>query len=142
MRQATLWLTAAIMSAASAAGAQTAAPPLGAALAGNTVAAVMFLPHEDKVDRVMFQAFLRPDGSELVRRWDPSHDAYTAPADGRWTVSGDTLCLQFPGLDGDPNICIETHLYGPRIAGNTAGTGRFAMLDGNVEPGNSIAAQH
>jgi hypothetical protein len=114
---------------------------LNGALAGNTVSAVMFLPHEDQVQRVMFQAFLRPDGSELVRRWDPAHDAYTAPANAHWTLTGDTLCLVFPGLGGDPNICIETHVWGPRISGNTAGSGRFAMVNGDIEPGNSIAKE-
>ena len=117
--------------------------PLATRLPGNTVSAVLFLPHEgqtgEALDRVMFQAYLRPDGSALMRRWDGAHDAYTAPADGRWSISGDTLCLAFPDLAG-PEICIETHVWGPRIAGNTAGSGRFALLDGNIEPGNSLVA--
>ncbi len=119
------------------------ADQLSARLPGNTVSAVMFLPHEGQVgealDRVMFQAYLRPDGSALMRRWDSAHDAYTEPANGRWRITGDTLCLAFPDLPG-PEICVETHVWGPRIAGNTAGPGRFALLDGNVEPGNSLAA--
>ncbi len=120
------------------------ASPLTARLPGNTVSAVLFLPHEgstgEALDRVMFQAYLRPDGSALMRRWDGGHDAYTAPADGRWSISGDTLCLSFPDFAG-PEICVETHVWGPRIAGNTAGPGRFALLDGNIEPGNSLVAQ-
>jgi len=120
------------------------AAPLTARLPGNTVSAVLFLPSEgpngETLDRVMFQAYLRPDGSALMRRWDGAHDAYTAPANGRWRVTGDILCLAFPDLAG-PEICVETHVWGPRIAGNTAGPGRFALLDGNIEPGNSLVAQ-
>jgi len=116
---------------------------LSARLPGNTVSAILFLPHEgaagEVLDRVMFQAYLRTDGSALMRRWDGAHDAYTAPADGHWRVTGDTLCLAFPDMPG-PEICIETHVWGPRIAGNTAGPGRFALLDGNIEPGNSLVA--
>ncbi|MGH7091077.1 MAG: hypothetical protein ACREFQ_19440, partial [Stellaceae bacterium] len=94
-------------------------------------------------DRVVFQAYLAPGGSELVRRWDPSRDRYTVPADAHWTLSGATLCMDFPGLagGGDPNICIETHVWGPRISGNTSGAGRFALLNGDIEPGNSIARE-
>jgi hypothetical protein len=131
--------------AAAPARAQAAAPTLGAALAGNTLAAVMFLPQEaqrgERLDRVVFQAFLRPDGSALIRRWDTARDAYTVPAEGHWRVSARTLCMDFPGLaDGDPNICIDVHVWGPKIAGNTSGPGRFAMLDGDIEPGNSLIA--
>jgi hypothetical protein len=110
-------------------------------LPGNTVSAVLFLPHQgqtgEALDRVMFQAYLQPGGSALMRRWDGSLDAYTAAAEGSWRVSGDTLCLSFPDMAG-PEICVETHVWGPRIAGNTAGPGRFALLDGNIEPGNSL----
>jgi hypothetical protein len=112
-------------------------------LPGNTVSAVLFLPHEgqtgEALDRVMFQAYLRPGGGALMRRWDGSRDAYTEAAEGTWRVSGDTLCLSFPDMAG-PEICVETHVWGPRIAGNTAGPGRFALLDGNIEPGNSLVA--
>jgi hypothetical protein len=117
--------------------------PLAQRLPGNTVSAVLFLPHEgqtgEALDRVMFQAYLQPGGGALMRRWDGSRDAYTAAAEGSWRVSGDTLCLSFPDMAG-PEICVETHVWGPRIAGNTAGPGRFALLDGNIEPGNSLVA--
>jgi hypothetical protein len=119
------------------------ATPLSARLPGNTVSGVMFLPYEGKtkeqLDRMMFQAFLRPGGGALMRRWDGARDAYTAPADGTWRISGDTLCLTFPDLPG-PEICVEAHTWGPRIAGNAAGPGRFALLDGKIEPGNSLVA--
>ena len=120
------------------------ATPLSTRLPGNTVSAVLFMPYEsatgEKLDRVMFQAYLRPNGSALMRRWDGTHDAYTTPVDGSWTVSGDTLCLTFPDMS-DPQVCVEAHAWGPRIAGNTSGSGRFALMDGNIEPGNSLVAQ-
>jgi hypothetical protein len=103
------------------------------------------VPHEapkggGSLSRIMFQAFLRPGGTALIRRWDPAHDAYTTPAERRWSLSGSTLCLDFPDMGGEPSICIEIHVWGPRIAGNATGTGRFAMLDGDIEPGNSLIA--
>jgi hypothetical protein len=131
---------------AGAARADEAAPALGGQLAGNTVSAVMFLPHDaprggGSLDRVMFQAYLRTDGSALIRRWDAARDAYTVPAEGRWSVAASTLCLDFPGLGGGaPRICVEAHVWGPRIAGNTTGEGRFALLDGDIAPGNTILA--
>ena len=143
------WALAGLAQAADPAAASPApadeAPALPDLLAGNTLSAVLFLPHEaphggGSLDRIMFQAFLRADGSALIRRWDPAHDAYTVPDERRWSVSGSTLCLDFPGLAGDDRICIEAHVWGPRIAGNGTGTGRFAMLDGDIEPGNTIVA--
>jgi hypothetical protein len=137
---------------AAAAMAQDAPPPFGppdatpltARLPGNTVSGVMFLPSEGKtkeqLDRVVFQAFLEPGGSALMRRWDGARDAYTAPANGSWHISGDTLCLAFPDLPG-PEICVVAHTWGPRIAGNGPGSGRFALLDGKIEPGNSFVAE-
>ena len=126
--------------------AQDAAPSLATALGDNTLAAVMFLPHAapaggGSLTRVVFQAYLRANGSALIRRWDAPHDAYTTPAEAHWSVTGSTLCMNFPGLLATPgDICIEVHVWGPRIAGNTAGTGPFALLDGNIEPGNSLVA--
>ena len=122
-----------------------AAPPLGTRLAGNTLSAVIFLPHEaprggGSLDRIVMQAFLRGDGSALVRRWDAAHDAYTAPGEGRWSLAGSTLCLDSRNLAAAPGICVDVHVWGERIAGNTAGPGRFAMLDGDIEPGNTIVA--
>ena len=125
--------------------AQDAAPSLATVLGDNTLAAVMFLPHEaptggGSLTRVMFQAYLRTNGTALVRRWDAPRDAYTTPAEAHWSVTGSTLCMNFPGLATAGDICIEVHVWGPRIAGNTAGTGPFALLDGNIEPGNSLVA--
>jgi hypothetical protein len=122
-----------------------AAPPLGERLVGNTLSAVIFLPHEaprggGSLDRIMIQAFLRGDGSALVRRWDAAHDAYTAPGEGRWSIAGSTLCLDNRQLAAAPAICVDVHVWGQRIAGSTAGPGRFAMLDGDIEPGNTLVA--
>lgn len=121
------------------------AVPLGARLAENTLSAVIFVPHEaprggGSLDRLVIQAFLRGDGSALVRRWDAASDAYTVPAEGRWSVAGSTLCLDAESLGAAPRLCVDVHVWGPRIAGNTAGAGRFAMLDGDIEPGNTLIA--
>jgi hypothetical protein len=128
------------------AAAQEAAKPLADALTGNTLSAVLFLPHEasgaGSLDRVVFQAFLRPDGSALMRRWQPAQNAYSPVGERHWSVSGNLLCLDFPPNERVPRICVEIHVWGPRIAGNTTGPGQFAMLDGDIEPGNSIARAH
>jgi hypothetical protein len=142
MRRA-LFAAAGLIVALGAAHAQQAAPSLEADLANNTLAADMFLPHErggNSLERVMFQAYLRADHTALVRRWDAQHNVYTAPAASHWHVDGSNLCMNFPGLDDAGDICIEVHVWGPRIAGNTAGSGPFALLDGNIEPGNSLIA--
>jgi hypothetical protein len=123
--------------------AQQTAPSLESQLADNTLAADMFLPHErgaNSLERVMFQAYLRADHTALIRRWDAQHDSYTTPAEAHWSVNGSNLCMNFPGLDEAGNICIEVHVWGPRIAGNTSGSGPFVLLDGNIEPGNSLVA--
>jgi hypothetical protein len=124
---------------------QAAAPPLADALTGNTLSAVLFMPHEatggGSLDRVVFQAYLRADGSALMRRWQPAQNAYSPVAERRWSVTGDQLCLDFPPNERVPRTCVQIHVWGPRIAGNTTGSGPFAMLDGDIEPGNSIAAR-
>jgi len=122
-----------------------AAVPLDQALPGNTLAAVIFMPHEapkggGSLYRLMVQAFMRQNGTALVRRWDPDHDAYTAPGEGHWTLSGTTLCLDAQTLGPVPRLCFEVHMWGTRIAGNTLGGDHFAMIDGDIEAGNSIVA--
>jgi hypothetical protein len=141
------WIIAASMLAAVwSAGARADAPqPLAAALSEHTLNAVAFLPHEaptggGSLSRIMFQAYLRQNGSGLVRRWDTTRDAYTVPAEIHWSVEGSTLCLDLPGSGGDGRICVEVHVWGPRIAGNGTGTGRFALLDGDLQPGNALLA--
>ncbi len=104
---------------------------------------VLYLPREgakgETLDRVVFQAFLRADGTALIRRWVPAQDRYAPPAERHWSLSGSTLCLDFPSDENVPHLCIEAHVWGPRIAGNTT-QGQFAMLDGSIEPGNTIVA--
>lgn len=61
---------------ASGADAADAPKPLAETLAGNTLSGVLFMPHAapqggGSLDRVVFQAFLRSDGSAQMRRWDP-----------------------------------------------------------------------
>ena len=129
-----------------AASAQRAETPVADALTGNTLSAVLFLPHAaaggGSLDRVVFQAYLRPDGSALMRRWQPAQNAYSPLAERRWSVTGNELCLDFPPNERVPQTCVEIHVWGPRVAGNSTETGQFAMLDGDIEPGNSIAAAH
>ena len=133
-----------LFAAATGARADDAAPSLGARLAGNTVNGVLFAPRGTlprgggELERLVFQAFLRPDGTALVREWDTRHDAYAATVAGHWRVEADTLCLDLPQPGVVGATCIEVHVWGPRIAGN--GTGRFVMLDGDIAPGNALTA--
>jgi hypothetical protein len=124
--------------------AQEASPPRADRLAGNTLSGILYLAREgatgETLDRVVFQAFLRADGTALVRRWVAAQDRYSTPGDTRWSLSGSTLCLGFPPATGVPRLCIDAYVWGPRIAGNTTAPGAFAMLDGNIEAGNTILA--
>jgi hypothetical protein len=54
------------------------------------------MPGGGELARIMLQAYLGADGRALVRAWDPSRDAYTAPAERRWSLSGSTFCLDVP----------------------------------------------
>lgn len=120
-----------------------AAPPLNLAarLAGNTMSVVAFLPRRPgapgggELSRLVVQAYFGPDGRALVRVWDPWHDAYTVPAERRWTLTGSTLCLDVPAPGNGP-MCADIHVWGPRIAG--IGTQPYAMIDGDLKPGNVI----
>jgi hypothetical protein len=117
-----------------------AVAPLAARLAGNTLSAVTFLPHKagmpggGELARVMLQAYLRPGGGALVRVWDPARDSYTVPIERSWTLAGTRLCIDSPyGW-----ICADVHVWGPRIAGVSSHP--YAMLDGDLTPGNKISA--
>jgi hypothetical protein len=115
--------------------------PLASRLAGNTLSAVTFMPRRPgmpgggELARVMIQAYLRADGGALVRVWDPGHNAYTHPVERRWSLSGTRLCIDLPS----GSICADVHVWGPRIAG--IGTRPYAMLDGDLQPGNAITAK-
>jgi hypothetical protein len=145
VRPAAFAAAALLLAIGSGVAAEKAQASLTDALAGNTLSAVLFLPHEapaggGSLDRVMFQAYLRPDGSALMRRWEPARNAYSTVAERRWSVSGSTLCLDFPPGERVSRTCVDIHVWGPRVAGNSTGAGQFAMLDGDIEPGNSISA--
>src|SRR6266699_1273364 len=62
-------------------------PALGPRLAGHTMSVVAFVPRRPgapgggQLSRLIVQAYLGPDGRSLVRVWDPSRNAYTAPAE-------------------------------------------------------------
>jgi hypothetical protein len=110
-------------------------------LAGNTLSAVAWVPRSaansggGALIRFMLQAYLRQDGSALVRIWDTTRNAYTRPAERSWTLSGSKLCLDLP-VPGPGRICAEVHSWGPRIAG--IGTAPYVMLDGDLKPGNVL----
>ena len=118
------------------------APPISAGqLAGNTLSAVAFvtrtaeMPGGGELARIMLQAYLGADGRALVRAWDPSRDAYTAPAERRWSLSGSTFCLDLPIKGANP-VCADIHIWGPRVGG--VGVKPYAMLDGDLRPGNAL----
>jgi hypothetical protein len=126
-----------------AAGAAESPAPLASQLAGNTLSAVAYVPHAPglpgggQLSRIMLQAYLRADGRALVRAWDPVHDSYTAPAERRWSLTGAKFCIDLP--IGPPNpVCADIHIWGPRIAG--VGVQPYAMLDGDLQPGNAMGA--
>jgi len=134
----TLLLLASVMT--SAAGAGDGSPML-TSLAGNTLRAVTWVPRSaatsggGALSRFMLQAYLRPDGSALIRVWDTARNAYTKPAERYWTLSDGRLCLDLPP-PGPGRICADVHSWGPRIAG--FGTSPYVMLDGDLKRGNAL----
>jgi hypothetical protein len=115
-------------------------------LVGNTLSAVAFVPRPSSMPgangptggellRIMMQAYLGAGGRALVRAWDPNRDAYTAPAERHWSLVGSTFCVDVPLVGPEP-ICADIHIWGPRIAG--VGAKPYAMLDGDLQPGNII----
>lgn len=124
--------------------AATEAPPsLSSVLAGRTLSAVIYvrrppwLRSDSELARFMFQAYLRANGSALVRVWDEGRDAYTRPIERRWTASERRLCVGLP-RPGPAQVCADVHLWGPQIAG--MGISPYVMLDGDIEPGDTIRA--
>jgi hypothetical protein len=110
-------------------------------LVGKTLSAVIWVPRPaagsggGALSRFMLQAYLRQDGSALIRIWDPARNAYTRPVERNWTLSSSRLCLDLPN-PGPGRICAEVHSWGPRIAG--IGTAPYVMLDGDLKPGNAV----
>ncbi len=124
--------------------AQNAAPAAPRFLAGNTLSAVVYvrrprsLPGPSELARFMFEAYLEADGGALVRVWDTARDAYTRPQQRRWSLNGSDFCL---GLDSPApaRICADLHVWWPRIAG--IGINPYVMFDGDLRPGNALAAE-
>jgi len=112
-------------------------------LAGNTLSAVAFVPRPASIPgggeltRIMLQAYLGPGGQAVIRAWDTSRGAYTIPTGGRWSLAGSTFCLDLP-IKGAHPMCADIHIWGPRIAG--IGAKPYAMLDGDLQPGNVLGA--
>jgi hypothetical protein len=109
-------------------------------LAGSTLSAIAYvpwrpgLPGGGELARLVLQAYLRADGRAVVRVWEPGRDAYTAPVERHWSLDGDRLCIDLPS----GSICAQVHIWGPRIAG--IGMHPYAMLDGDLQPGDAISA--
>jgi hypothetical protein len=136
-------LSVALLAAGAGASAGDGPPALAGFLAGNTLSAVIWVPRSaatpggGALSRFMLQAYLRQDGSGLIRVWDAARNAYTQPAERNWTLSDSRLCLDLP-TPGPGRICAEVHSWGPRIAG--IGTRPYVMLDGDLKPGNALFA--
>jgi len=114
------------------------APSLAAQLGGKTLSAVAYVPRPadsggGSLQRIMLQAYLDADGRALVRQWVAANNRYSAPARTRWSLNDDMLCIE---LQSAP-LCAKVHIWGPRIAG--VGTRPYAMLDGDLQPGNAIS---
>lgn len=109
-------------------------------LVNTTLSAVVYMstvpgPVSDhSLRRVVLQAYLAPEGRALFRQWMGSRDSYSAPAPARWSLASDRLCLEAATLA----FCVRVHAWGPRIAG--IGLHPYAMLDGDLEPGDAITA--
>ncbi len=120
--------------------AEPAAAPLAASLVGHTLSAVTYVPRRpgmpggSELSRIVLQAYLDPNGGALVRVWDAARDRYSPAEWRRWSLSGSVLCIDTPY----GRTCADVHVWGPRIAG--VGTHPYAMLDGDLQPGNAIAA--
>jgi hypothetical protein len=115
--------------------------PMLTSLAGNTLSAVTWVPRSaatpggGALSRFMLQAYLRQDGTAMIRVWDAVRNAYTKPVERYWTLSGSKLCLDLPP-PGPGGICADVHSWGPRIAG--FGTAPYVMLDGDLKRGNAL----
>ena len=114
-------------------------------LADKTLSGVAYLPQATpalgvdgtpSLRTVMFQAYLKPDGSALVRAWDPVANRYTATDTQRWRGDGDTLCLTVPAFALPDALCVALHAWGPAFAGT--GVNHNAMVKGDVRPGSAL----
>ena len=111
---------------------------LATQLVGRTLSAVVYAAASPgpvsghALRRIVLQAYLEPGGRAVLRQWVSARDSYTAPAQGHWSLSEDRLCID---LAAGP-ICAKVHVWGPRIAG--IGVQPYAMLDGDLRPGNAV----
>src|SRR4051812_7625340 len=122
-----------------------AGPTLAARLAGHTMSVVAFVPRRPgapgggQLTRLLVQAYFSPGGRALVRVWDPGGNVYTVPGERPWTLTGSTLCLDVPA-PGNGLMCADMHVWGARIAG-VGVQPSYAMLDGDLKPGNVIGGR-
>jgi hypothetical protein len=95
--------------------------------------------------RIVLQAYLAADGTTILRQWLPERDRYSAPQRTRWSIVQNRLCLDLPPDAAETAaappgharpLCAAIHLWWPRIAG--IGIDPYAMLDGDLQPGNTI----
>lgn len=121
-------------------------------LAGHTLSGVAYLRGSGTepgggLRRIMLQVYLDADGSALIRYWVPERNGYSAPNQTRWSLSQNRLCIDMPAMPaGGGNgvktanpLCAVVHIWWPRIAG--IGAQPYAMLDGDLQPGNIIAGR-
>lgn len=80
-------------------------------------------------------AYLKPDGSLRLKRWNEPKGDYDPVADGRWTTEDNQLCLiaDWPLLKRD-RFCMRLRLDPPVISGH--GAGIDALIKGDIRPGN------
>src|SRR5579863_7585813 len=122
-----LGIAAVLMLIGGIASASDAPPVLPAQLAGRTLSAVAYVPRPPgagggALQRIMLQAYLGADGSATVRQWVGERNSYSAPAQTRWSLVDNRLCLDLAA----GKLCAVVHVWGPRIAG--IGTQPYAML--------------
>ena len=127
-----------LLSIAGPVGAADPAPSLAGQLGGKTLSAVAYIPRPPgaagggSLQRIVLQAYLEADGRTVLRQWLPARNSYSAPVRTRWRLNDNTLCIDLPSAP----LCAEVHIWGPRIAG--IGRQPYAMLDGDLQPGNAI----
>ena len=116
-------------------------PSLAAQLGGKTLSAVVYVPRTagapggGSLQRIVLQAYLAVDGRTVVRQWVPERNSYSTPQRTTWRLNDKTLCIDLPSAP----LCAEVHIWGPRIAG--IGQQPYAMLDGDLQPGNAITGR-
>jgi hypothetical protein len=144
-RTAVLALAAFLGAAAPAAAANVDTLDAAKDLADKTLSGVAYIPQPTpqpgtdgtpSLKTVMFQAYLRPDGSALVRAWDPAADRYTPTEARPWRGEGTTLCLTVPAFALPDALCVSLHAWGPEFGGT--GINHNAMIKGDVRAGSAL----